>query len=107
MKAGLLALAALAVVVLAAAAEPPDQAALVAHGQRLFSSQGCYGCHLVGRFGTAIGPDLSHVGGRYPEEYLRRWLLDPAKVRPAAHMPKLELEPAEVGALAAWLATLK
>ena len=111
MKPALLALtmtaALLALIVLAAGAQPADHAALVARGQQLFSAQGCYGCHLVGRFGTPIGPDLSHVGGKYPEEYLGRWLRDPATQRPGAHMPKLELDPSEVRALAAWLATLK
>lgn len=107
MNAALLALIVLAVGALAAGAQAPDHDALVGQGQRLFTAQGCYGCHLVGRFGTPIGPDLSHVGGKYPEEYLDRWLRDPAMQRPAAHMPKLEMELSEARALAAWLATLK
>ncbi len=92
---------------LAAGAQHSDRDALVAQGRKLFSVQGCYGCHLVGGFGTAIGPDLSHVGSKFPEEYFSRWLRDPAMLRPSAHMPKLELEPSEVRALAAWLTTLK
>jgi cbb3-type cytochrome oxidase cytochrome c subunit len=59
----------------------------------------------VGRFGTPIGPDLSRVGFKYSKEYLVRWLSDPAAQRPSAHMPKLELDPAEIEALAAYLAT--
>lgn len=39
--------------------------------------------------------------------YLVRWLSDPAAQRPNAHMPKLELDPAQVEALAAFLSTLR
>jgi len=99
--------AALALALLAAAASPAELSPLVVRGEQLFTAQGCYGCHVVGRYGTPIGPDLSHVGGKYSEEYLRRWLTDPKQQRPAAHMPRLELKRSEVRALAAWLATLQ
>ena len=79
----------------------------VIRGQRVFMEQGCYGCHTVKNLGTAIGPDLSHVGAKYPEPYLKNWLSDPAQQRPAAHMPKLELTDPQVAALAAFLATLE
>lgn len=88
-----------------AAAEPRQ--ALLARGAQLFQTHGCYGCHLVGAFGTPIGPDLSRVGARFSEEALARWLRDPQSQRPRAHMPRLELDPVEVEALAAWLSTLK
>ena len=65
--------------------------ALIDGGKRAFTDEGCYGCHMVGKFGTPIGPDLSHVGARYPAVYLARWLRDPEAQRPSAHMPKLEL----------------
>jgi cbb3-type cytochrome oxidase cytochrome c subunit len=75
-------------------------------GERVFVVQGCYGCHLVGKFGTPIGPDLSHIGARYSEAYLARWLQDPEVQRPTAHMPKLELTAEEVRTLAAYLSGL-
>lgn len=78
---------------------------LVAAGNRLFTEQGCYGCHRIGTFGTPIGPDLSRVGAKYAEADLVRWLSDPASQKPNAHMPKLELTSAEVTALAAFLST--
>jgi mono/diheme cytochrome c family protein len=80
---------------------------LVARGEAAFRGNGCYGCHLVGTFGTPIGPDLSTVGRRYAPEYLARWLRDPALQRPNAHMPALELTEADVAALAAYLSTLR
>lgn len=84
-----------------------DGAAVAAAGERLFVTQGCYGCHTVGKFGTPIGPDLSRVGAKYSRPYLERWLTDPEMQRPSAHMPRLELAPDEVKALAAYLDTLR
>jgi mono/diheme cytochrome c family protein len=99
-----------AVVLLAAActavAQPPS-GSVVERGQAAFKNNGCYGCHLIGKFGTPIGPDLSNVGRKYPPEYLARWLRDPAQQRPSAHMPALELTEADVRALAEYLSTLR
>jgi cytochrome c oxidase subunit 2 len=77
---------------------------LVEQGQRAFTAQGCYGCHTVGKTGTPIAPDLSHVGAKYRPGYLARWLRDPSSVRPSAHMPALELSAEDIRALAAFLA---
>ena len=87
--------------------EALEPSALVSRGQRLFKIQGCYGCHMVGKFGTPIGPDLSNVGGRLSRSYLERWISDPESQRPHAHMPKLELEAEDVTALAAYLSSLR
>ena len=99
-----------AAVLLAAActavAQPPS-GSVVERGQAAFKNNGCYGCHLIGKFGTPIGPDLSHVGRKYPPEYLARWLRDPALQRPSAHMPALELTEADVRALAEYLGALR
>ena len=80
---------------------------LAARGQTAFTANGCYGCHMVGKAGTPIGPELSHVGSRYSPEYLARWLRDPALQRPSAHMPALELSDADIRALAAYLSSLR
>jgi cytochrome c oxidase subunit 2 len=78
-----------------------------ARGEQLFVSEGCYGCHQVGKFGTPIGPDLSRLGAKYAPPYLRQWLRDPASVRATAHMPKLELTAEEIESLGAYLASLR
>ena len=90
-----------------AGAGAQERTDLTQRGERLFTVQGCYGCHTVGKYGTPIGPDLSHVGFKYSASYLRQWLRDPQAQRPSAHMPKLELEATEVEALAAYLASLQ
>ena len=78
-----------------------------ARGQSKFFTNGCYGCHVVGKAGTPIGPDLSHVGARYSPEYLALWLRDPRTQRPSAHMPALELSEADIRELTAYLASLR
>ena len=83
------------------------QAERIMRGQRMFTEQGCHGCHTVGKAGTPIGPDLSHLGVKRSEADLKAWLRDPAMQRPAAHMPKLELTEEQIGVLAAFLASLK
>jgi cytochrome c2 len=80
---------------------------VIQRGEAAFKNNGCYGCHVIGKFGTPIGPDLSQVGRKYQQEYLARWLRDPAQVRPSAHMPTLELTDADVRALAAYLGSLR
>ena len=47
------------------------------------------------------------AGRKYQQEYLARWLRDPAQVRPSAHMPARELTDADVRALAAYLGSLR
>ena len=85
----------------AVSAESADQ------GRQVFFSQGCYGCHRVGAAGTPIANDLSHVGKKYTESELARWLRDPSAQKPTAHMPRLTLQEDEIRALAAYLATLR
>ena len=101
---------ALATAVLSLAIAPAggqDRVELQTRGEQLFVSQGCYGCHQIGKLGTPIGPELSRIGARYGASYLADWVRDPQSVRPSAHMPKLELSPQEIRALAAYLSSLQ
>jgi len=79
----------------------------VDQGRKYFVDSGCYGCHLVGKTGTPIGPNLSNVGAKYSRSYLERWLRDPSSQRPNAHMPTLELSEQQVKDLAAFLSSLR
>jgi cytochrome c2 len=98
-----LALASLMILATAVAAVAQDRE-LVETGRTTFVKQGCHGCHTIGKIGTPIGPDLSHVGAKYRAEYLARWLRDPAYLRPSTHMPAIELTEEDIRALAAFLA---
>jgi cytochrome c oxidase subunit II len=84
-----------------------DHTTLIEQGKQLFFTQGCYGCHTVGKVGTPIGPDLSHVGGQYGLAYLTGWLREPSSQKHPAHMPKIDLNEQEIQALAAYLSSLR
>lgn len=83
------------------------QAVQVEQGRQLFFDQGCFGCHMVGKVGTPIGPNLSQVGAKYPPSYLVDWLREPSMQKPTAHMPKIDLTEEEIQALATYLSTLR
>lgn len=80
---------------------PPADAAT---GRALFVAKGCASCHIHNAFGsapTSIGPVLSDY--QPDPTYLRRWLRDPAAVKPGTQMPNLRLSAAEIEALIAFL----
>jgi cytochrome c oxidase subunit II len=97
----------LTVLFVAAPGLAEDRSVLIEQGTQLFFTQGCYGCHTVGKVGTPIGPDLSHVGGQYGLSYLTGWLRDPSSQKRTAHMPKIDLNEQEIQALAAYLSSLR
>jgi cytochrome c oxidase subunit 2 len=88
-------------------------------GARVFLVRGCGACHTV-RGSAAdgvIGPDLTHVGGRYalgagilnndPRDF-RRWLVELETLKPGVRMPAFDmLSDAEVTELAAYLDRLE
>jgi mono/diheme cytochrome c family protein len=108
-----------------------ERGAVVVRGQALFTQKGCSGCHRIGDVGARLAPDLSHVGTRFREEDLARWLgpsaqepptpargaedagpakpgpTEPSMSRPAPHMPTPRLSEDEAQALAAYLASLR
>ena len=82
-----------------------DRPTLIKQGSQLFFTQGCFGCHTVGKVGTPIGPDLTHVGAQYALPYLTGWLRDPASQKHSAHMSRIELTELEIQALAVYLSS--
>ena len=97
----------LVAVLLAAASSEVPSPVVTERGEAAFRKNGCYGCHIIQKFGTPIGPNLTQVGRKYQPEYLARWLRDPSQQRPSAHMPALELTEDDVQALAAYLGSLR
>lgn len=84
-----------------------DRHTLIKQGSELFFTQGCFGCHTVGKVGTPIGPDLTHVGAHYALPSLMGWLRDPAAQKHSAHMARIELTEPEIQALATYLSSLR
>jgi cytochrome c oxidase subunit 2 len=87
-------------------------------GQRIFETTACINCHTVtgtparGRF----GPDLTHLmsrdtiaSGAVPNTpaNLRLWIRNPAALKPGCRMPAMDLGDQEIGAVAAYLETLR
>lgn len=107
---------------LAAEATPASDAPRAPEAERgraLFASVGCTACHAVRGLhaGGGAGPDLTHAGrrrwigaGTLPADRdgFRTWLVDLQHVKKGARMPSYaHLPPADVDALAAFLASLR
>jgi cytochrome c oxidase subunit 2 len=90
----------------------------ISEGQRIFETTACVNCHRVsgtvanGRF----GPDLTHLmsrdtiaAGAAPNtlENLRLWIQNPNAIKPGSLMPAMQLNEKELGALTAYLETLR
>ena len=72
-----------------------------AHGRRVWLRHNCQSCHQIHGFGGFLGPDLTNVSER-----LTKARLDAVLTQGAGQMPAFELEAAERGALAQFLAEL-
>ena len=80
----------------------------LAKGAAVYEAQGCSACHVLKGTGTAAGPDLTRVGARRADAWLRRFIKDPPAVQSGASMPPYgELPDEELQALAGYLAALK
>ena len=92
---------------LAACTAAVGQEGLRERGKQLFTEQGCYGCHMIEKYGTPIATDLSRIGSKWSVSDLTRWLRDPRAQKPTAHMPKIEMPESDAKALAAYLGSLR
>ncbi len=90
----------------------------VQRGRELFASLACSSCHTVQ--GTpangVFGPDLTHMMSRSTlgagvirntPENLRRWVEDPAALKPGALMPAMQLSREDLDRVTAYLLTLR
>jgi cytochrome c oxidase subunit II len=98
------------------AAEPmsPEQQ----KGRDVFMSHACVMCHAIGgtQAGGRAGPDLTHIGsrrmlaaGEFPlnRGTLEAWIADPQGLKPGSQMPAVPLEADELGAVSAYLESLR
>ena len=90
-------------------------------GRQLFLSKGCVACHRAPGVPEAVGtvgPNLKGIANAsaHPKiagtldntpDNLKRWLMNPAAVKPGTSMPNLGLTDAEGTSLIAFLETLK
>jgi cytochrome c oxidase subunit 2 len=95
----------------------PDPESPAGQGRALFEAKGCTGCHTVTGFSRGkVGPDLTHLYSRQTfaaglfemnADNLRTWLRNPPAAKPGVKMPNLNLTPAEITQLIAYLQTLE
>src|SRR3954451_4985801 len=94
-----------------------SQDAEASAGQQAFMSRQCAACHTVRgtSAGGKTGPDLTHVGGRSTiaagllpttRGSLAAWIADPQTLKPGNNMPLVPMNPDELRAISAWLASL-
>ncbi len=102
-------LAALALVLLGAiATAAADEPRATSRGRILFTERGCSGCHAVRGVGGLVAPDLTHLGSRFTETEVGKFLRDPATHKQIVHTQVLlNLNETELDALSAYLTSLK
>ncbi|MCH7959857.1 MAG: cytochrome b N-terminal domain-containing protein [Candidatus Hydrogenedentes bacterium] len=66
----------------------------------------CSKCHTINRRGGHIGPDLSGVGIRLHEAYIRKWIVNPTAFKPDTVMPPIEASEEEIDLLILYLLSL-
>jgi cytochrome c oxidase subunit 2 len=87
----------------------PVALSLEQQGHDLFMAKGCIVCHrndrvfkpLPGSMEFSDIPNLTTI--KIDAAYLRRWLHDPAAMKPGTQMPNLNLSDREIEALTAFL----
>jgi cytochrome c oxidase subunit II len=98
--------------------QPAHADVSMTQGQRIFETTACINCHTVAGTTAAgrFGPDLTHLmsrdtiaSGAVPNTpaNLRRWIRNPDALKPGCKMPAMELNDQDIGALAAYLGTLR
>jgi nitric oxide reductase subunit C len=70
-------------------------------------NQVCIACHALQGQGGQVGPALDNIGALRDIEYLKKWLKNPASIKPQTTMPQLPLSDDEITELAAFLSQLK
>lgn len=90
-----------------AAAPDPDTYDIVAAGQEVYVREDCATCHRIQGEGQQVGPDLSGVGNRLKEDYMRDWLQNPQAFIPNTQMPPAKISRQELTELVAYLQSLR
>jgi cytochrome c oxidase subunit 2 len=90
--------------------------ALAAEGEKLFA-QNCASCHAVAgtNYKGTMGPNLTGFANRAKvagilennDENVKKWIADPAAVKPGTKMPRVQLSNEQISAVAAFLRDLK
>jgi len=88
------------------AGDVPRDAATVERGRALFERHGCVSCHIVGKRGGYVGPDLNGGGRRLQPGWTVAFLLEPDRWKPGTLQPDYGLSRDEAVALTAYTLSL-
>ena len=75
----------------------------VVAGKKIFQAKNCNDCHTILGIGGYYAPELTKVTERRDTAWLRRWLVDPRAVTPAATMPNQHLTDAQAAQVVAFM----
>lgn len=75
----------------------------VVAGKKIFQAKNCNDCHTILGIGGYYAPELTKVTQRRDTAWLRRWLVDPRAVSPAATMPNQHLSDAQAAQVVAFM----
>lgn len=82
--------------------------AFVDRGREVFVANHCGSCHIIAGQGSAVGPELTHIGGRLTPDRLAKQIRTPESVNPNTNMPVFDkISDDDLKALVAYLLTLK
>jgi mono/diheme cytochrome c family protein len=82
--------------------------ALVERGHEVFVANHCQSCHVVAGHGSAVGPELTHIGRRLTADRLAAQIRNPGSVNANTNMPAFDkILDDDLKALVAYLLTLK
>jgi nitric oxide reductase subunit C len=84
-------------------ARAPEITEEVNAGKMLWHKYDCIGCHTILGNGSYFAPDLTKTTTNKPVGYLRKFLVNPRKVKATAAMPVLGITDEEAGKLIAFL----
>lgn len=66
---------------------PEREAEDLAYGKQMYHDNNCARCHCIAGVGGHVGPDLTHVGAKYSQEWLYTQINSPTSHNPSSHMP--------------------
>lgn len=76
-------------------------------GEAIYKAQKCSMCHRIGTAGAKMGPELTKVGTKRDEAWLKKYLTNPKAENPKNMMPAVKVKGADLDHLIAYMLSLK
>ena len=81
---------------------------MVSTGKQLYEVKyRCQSCHTLGGTGNSVGPNLNNAGNWLTPAWIEAWLRNPQDLQPDTIEPRRNFTEQEIGALTAYLMTLR